>query len=488
MSYTQYNIIFALFENNLWIVADPQKKTINTLSVVDFQKLHEETNIYIIFDQRKELLSAGNYVYFDLNHKYAPAIDRITVCYGKSKIEAMIEYFLDERQNDFNAHFNLIDKYRLPLWNIGKTTAHLSATLLGARHKMWMVEDKHPKDVLINQYKNIEKEIGSSKFEAEIDGVNCKFGLGGIHGAREKYNAEGVFYNVDVVSMYPTIMIKDDLLSRSADKTRYKEIYNEKIKCKNKEYEYPLKIVLNATFGAMNEPHSELYDPNRFKDITKFGQLYILDLLEKLWMFDLIQTNTDSILVRLDSSKVWLGHSIEIVEQEFSNICLKWQMRTGLTLSFEKIKKVFQKDVNNYLWITEEDKIKAKGAYTNLAPDYNKQTRIIIRALRDKIAYNKSIAKTIRECEDRSEFMFFANVSDKFDGLYLGSKSLGSAVGVYATNNGEKLTKRNKRSGRLEKVAWSPAKCGTNFEDIDYSWYEEQTKKRLESYGLKMGY
>lgn len=100
--------------------------------------------------------------------------------------------------------------------------------------------------------------------------------------------------------MYPSIMINDNLLSRSADRSRYIEIYNQKLK----SGEYALKLMLNATFGAMNEPHSALYDPKRFKSITKFGQLYILDLIDKLWMFDLIQTNTDSVLVRLDSSKI----------------------------------------------------------------------------------------------------------------------------------------------------------------------------------------
>lgn len=115
MSYTQYNIIFALFENNLWIVADPQNKTIDKLSVIDFKAKHDPSNIYIIFNQRRELLSVGNYMYFDLNHKTAPDIDRITISYGVSKIEAMIKYFLDDRQADFNAHFTLIDKYSLPM-------------------------------------------------------------------------------------------------------------------------------------------------------------------------------------------------------------------------------------------------------------------------------------------------------------------------------------------------------------------------------------
>lgn len=188
---------------------------------------------------------------------------------------------------------------------------------------MYQVEDRYPKDLEIEQYRDIASKIGTDKFSATIDGIECKFGMGGIHGALEKYNAEGVFYNLDVVSMYPSVMLKDNLLSRSANKVRYKEIYDQKLKAKDKAYEYALKIVLNATFGSMKEPHSALYDPNRFKLITKFGQLYILDLIEHLWMFDLIQTNTDSVLIRLDSSKVNAMHSIEVLEQEMSNICLK---------------------------------------------------------------------------------------------------------------------------------------------------------------------
>lgn len=115
MTYVNYNIIFALYKDNLWVVADPQNKTIETLSVVEFKERHNEDNIYVIFDQRRELLNVGNYLYFDLKHKYSPSLDRIAICYGVEEIEAMIKYFLDDRQADFNAHFSLIDKYRLPM-------------------------------------------------------------------------------------------------------------------------------------------------------------------------------------------------------------------------------------------------------------------------------------------------------------------------------------------------------------------------------------
>lgn len=142
-------------------------------------------------------------------------------------------------------------------------------------------------------------------------------------------------------------------------------------------------------------------------------------------------------------------------------------MRTGLTLSFNKIKKVSQKDVNNYVWVTDNDEIISKGAYANLPKDYNRQTRIIITALRDKIVYNKSPEETIKACNDIAEFGFFATATDSYSGLYIDDKFIGKATRVYAGLSGGKLKKKNKRTGKLEKVAGSPDICTLDPNNID---------------------
>lgn len=132
--------------------------------------------------------------------------------------------------------------------------------------------------MIIEKYQDVARRIGRETFTAEIAGMECKFGFGGIHGARKKYISSGEFVNIDVSSMYPSIMLKDKLLSRSAARDDYRLIYERK----EANPSPSLKILLNSVYGAMNEPYNSLYDPSRLRKVTKYGQLYMLDLIEKL--------------------------------------------------------------------------------------------------------------------------------------------------------------------------------------------------------------
>src|SRR3712207_8214028 len=44
----------------------------------------------------------------------------------------------------------------------------------------------------------------------------------------------------------------------------------------------PLKIVLNGTYGAMKDKYNPLYDPRQANRVCVYGQLLLLDLIEKL--------------------------------------------------------------------------------------------------------------------------------------------------------------------------------------------------------------
>ena len=69
----------------------------------------------------------------------------------------------------------------------------------------------------------------------------------------------------------------------------------------------------------------------------------------------LIQSNTDGLIVKLHSL-----NDYELID----DICWEWEQMTGVKLAFDPIiKKIFQKDVNNYLFINEDGEVEAKGAY-----------------------------------------------------------------------------------------------------------------------------
>lgn len=65
---------------------------------------------------------------------------------------------------------------------------------------------------------------------------------------------------------------------------KYRFIYNQRIAWKKAKDSRAnaLKLVLNTFFGAMGYQYNKLYDLRQVNQICITGQLFLLDLLEKL--------------------------------------------------------------------------------------------------------------------------------------------------------------------------------------------------------------
>jgi len=68
----------------------------------------------------------------------------------------------------------------------------------------------------------------------------------------------------------------------------------------------------------------------------------------------LIQSNTDGLIVKL-----FKDEDYELID----DICYEWEKRTRMQLEFESYKKIFQKDVNNYVIVDFDGEFESKGAY-----------------------------------------------------------------------------------------------------------------------------
>ena len=77
-------------------------------------------------------------------------------------------------------------------------------------------------------------------------------------------------------------------MSRSVpDPDEYKRVYETRIAAKkagDKATANALKLVLNTTYGAMKNPYNALFDPRMANAVCISGQLYLIDLIEKLEM------------------------------------------------------------------------------------------------------------------------------------------------------------------------------------------------------------
>lgn len=90
--------------------------------------------------------------------------------------------------------------------------------------------------------------------------------------------------------------------------------------------------------------------------ITVNGQLLLTMLIEKLsnqTMCQILQANTDGITIKYTKDK----------QQEVQNIIKWWEELTGLILESNYYSKMIIRDVNNYIAIYTNGKVKNKGAF-----------------------------------------------------------------------------------------------------------------------------
>nr|MDK8213831.1 hypothetical protein [Enterococcus faecalis] len=88
------------------------------------------------------------------------------------------------------------------------------------------------------------------------------------------------------------------------------------------------------------------YDPQKFFSVTVSGQLIITHLILVLEHFveELIQTNTDGILVKINP----------IMEPLIRDLLNRWCEQLHVTVSVTSIKQVWQKAVNDYVFQTTD--------------------------------------------------------------------------------------------------------------------------------------
>lgn len=193
-------------------------------------------------------------------------------------------------------------------------------------------------------------------------------------------------------------MIKYNWLSRNCQKPElYKQIYEERLKLKaegKKAEQAPLKIVLNATYGIMKDKWSDAYDPRQANNICINGQLALLDLIEKLeGQCELIQTNTDGIIIQLDDMKKL---------SEIKKTVRDWEDRIGVTVEFDYVEEIWQRDVNYYLIKYEaeegkESKVECKGKELTFNDTSNNNINVVKEAVRQFMLNGTAIEKTIND-------------------------------------------------------------------------------------------
>ena len=444
---------------------------------------------------------------FDIPRKLTQAEIDETIKYCTHDVEQTMEVFL-ERKNEFNAQMSLIKEFKLPLAYISKTQAQLAAIILGAKrvdyNDEWDI--RLPETLKLNKYRCVanwfmnEANYDYAKsLKLDIAGIPHIVAWGGLHGAINKFSytckSDELMIMADVAQLYPTLMVVYHLLSRGVTKPElFKHILATSLRLKaehKKKEREPYKRICNITYGAEGDKNNAMYDPLHRTLVCIFGQLLVIDLIEKLETipsFKLFQSNTDGILVLIKRKDF----------EAFDDIVYEWEQRTGLTMEFDYFKSIYQKDVNNYIAVGYDGEMKPKGSYVKSLNRLDNDLPIINKAMSEYMTKGVSIEATINGCDDLIMFQKIVKISRKYlYGLHNNIKLTDKTFRVFASNNfnDDGIYKVKSLDKNPEKFANTPEHCFIWNDSVnnikvpgwlDKSWYIDLTKKRLVQFGIEI--
>ena len=444
--------------------------------------------------------------------------------YCKHDVEATVQ-LLEYRREYIESKKMLSEMFNIPLTKALKSTnAKLCALVLEAEAKHRPVDNKFiipqrvegylrdnlPADVIaLFDYFSKENKV-VNLFENEIT-----FGIGGIHSTYSenlvtKSDDDYVLMNIDVTSYYPNLMMKFNYLSRNVAKPdKYREIYDLRVELKRQAGEEAklngksekwktlnaqqnaLKLILNTTYGATKNKYNALYDEYQASSLCYLGQLLLAALANKIYTkigATIIQTNTDGILIKVRRDKL---DAVRVLVKE-------WEDLTGFTMEEDFILMFFQRDVNNYIEVTDNPKkpYKLKGKWTNQAEETiaNLNAPVTHEALLLFYTQNIPIEDTINKCTDIKKFCMTSLTGRTYSKTYYyynEEPRLANKVNrVVATTDSRcgtlkkfKVCKDGKH--QYDKIAEIPERCRLMnddlelIEDLDREWYVQFAKNKV---------
>lgn len=271
-----------------------------------------------------------------------------------------------------------------------------------------------------------DKDLFSSKLSLMVDGAEAIIAFGGIHHAQPNYTESSagnrVIRNFDVASLYPSLMVYCGYTSRNIPSSQiFEDFYHKRLQAKksgDKKTANTLKLILNTTYGASLAKTNPLYDPLMGRSVCITGQLYVLELamryLRECKTLRIIQLNTDGLMISLEADELPIVYRLND----------EWQQSKHLELEEDKISTICQKDVNNYVMVFEDGKVKTKGAYVTYgtAPagafKINNDHTIVKKAVIDYIVNGTPVEDTIYRCTDIKEFQIIAKAGGGYKSVY----------------------------------------------------------------------
>ena len=308
-----------------------------------------------------------------------------------------------------------------------------------------------------------------------------QLGVGGIHSVHDKQvchiAGDDVICDIDAASFYPSIILECGFVPAALGKQfvdEYRKIYERRMVAKrsgDKTTDATLKISLNGTFGKLASRYSVLYSPDLMLAVTLTGQLTLLMLIEWLERAGAItlSANTDGIAIRFVKEQKEL---IEKVVSRFSEV-------SGFSFEYTQYRALAMKDVNNYIAVKPDRKLKVKGIYAPLSLRKNPTAQVASDAVGAWLASGIPFETTIKGAPF-TDFISARNVTGggQQTGVYLGKVVRWYQSTDYTLEPIKYATNGNK----VPKTEGARA-CMTLLDreahpvDLDYNWYNREAIK-----------
>ena len=325
---------------------------------------------------------------------------------------------------------------------------------------------------------------------ATVDGFKYVFGLGGIHGSVSSTTVkecdEYAIIDYDVTSYYPSLSIVNKLHPEHLGLhfcDVYDELFNERKKHKKGTPENAaFKLALNGTYGASNDKYSPFYDPKFTMAITINGQLSLCMLAEqliKLPRCEVIQVNTDGLTIKLP--RKYSEYADGIVEW--------WEAITALNMERADYSTMAIRDVNNYIAVGTNGKVKRKGCYAygkDLGWHQNHNCQVVARIAEKVILEGADPLTCLMMYDNKHDFLLCTKVP-RSSKLLVGDTQGQNICRYTVTRQGHELTKV--MSPLKGKVEWRRFAINKGYkvsvcnrledfnDDFDYRFYLDEINK-----------
>jgi DNA polymerase elongation subunit (family B) len=194
-----------------------------------------------------------------------------------------------------------------------------------------------------------------------------------------------------------------------------------------------------------------------------------------------VSGNTDGIVIKCPREK----------EGILQGLVADWETALGFKMERTDYAAIYSRDVNNYVAIKPDGKVKTKGCFkcgelSNIERlGKNPQNEICTLAVIEYLKNGKSFEQTVRECDDIRKFITLRQVNG---GAMQNNNYIGKSIRwYYAKNHRHNIHYQNNGNTVPRTFGAKPIMdISIPFPtDIDYDWYVKECKEMLNGLGIK---